>query len=126
MGVVKVSGWSKENLEGAYGRVDECWKWMEWCSTDASKVVGTVRRIEVEEVLCAMDCMKIGKASGPSEVGIELFKAGRDKYLKSLTIIFDDILFRDKLLEEWMLTLLVPIFKENGDLLNPDSYMGVK
>ena len=77
-------------------------------------------------MLCAMDCMKIGKASGPSEVGIELFKAGRDKYLKSLTIIFDGILFRDKLLEEWMLTLLVPIFKENGDLLNPDSNMGVK
>ena len=77
-------------------------------------------------MLCAMDCMKIGKASGPSEVGIELFKAGRDKYLKSLTNIFDDILFRDKLLEEWMLTLLVPIFKENGDLFNPDSYMGVK
>ena len=69
-------------------------------------------------MLCAMDCMKIGKASGPSEVGIELFKAGRDKYLKSLANIFDDILFRDKLLEEWMLTLLVPIFKENRDLFN--------
>ena len=29
-GAVKVSGWSKENLEGAYGKVEECWKWMEW------------------------------------------------------------------------------------------------
>ena len=37
-------------------------------SIDASKVEGAVRRIEVEEVRCAMNRMKIGKASGPSGV----------------------------------------------------------
>ena len=48
-----------------------------------------------------MNCMKIGKAiSWPSEIAIELFKAGGDKCLKSLTNIFNDILFKDKLLEE--------------------------
>ena len=47
----------------------------EWSgSIDASKVEGAVRRIDVEEVRCAMICMKIGKASGPSGVAIELFK----------------------------------------------------
>ena len=35
-------------------------------SIDASKVEGVVRRIEVEEVRCAMNQMKIRKASGPS------------------------------------------------------------
>ena len=45
-------------------------------SIDASKVDGAVRRIEVEEVQCAMNQMKIGKASGPSGVPKELFKAG--------------------------------------------------
>ena len=40
-------------------------------SIDASKVEGAVRRIEVEEVQCAMNCMKIGKASGPSGVAAE-------------------------------------------------------
>ena len=29
-GAVKVSGWSKENLERPYGKLDECWKWMKW------------------------------------------------------------------------------------------------
>ena len=73
----------------------------EWSdSIDASKVEGAVRRIEVEEVLCAMNRMKIGKASGPSGLVIELFKAGGDKCLKSLTNIFNDILFKDKLPEE--------------------------
>ena len=52
-----------------------------------------MRRIEVEEVRCAMNRMKIGKASGPLGVALEMFKAGRDKCLKSLTNIFNDILF---------------------------------
>ena len=59
-----------------------------------------------------MNCMKSRKASEPSGVAIELFKAGGDKCLKSLTNIFN-ILFKDKLPEEW--SSLVPIFKGKGD-----------
>ena len=85
----------------------------EWIdSIDVSKVEGAVRRIKVEEVRCAMDHMKIGKAGG-------------DKCLKSLTNIFN-ILLKDKLPEEWMLSSLVPIFKGKGDPLNPNSYRGIK
>ena len=40
-----------------------------------------------------MNCMKIRKASGPSGVTIEFLKAGGDKCLKSLTSVFNDILF---------------------------------
>ena len=99
----------------------------EWSdSIDASKVEGAVRRIEVEEVRCAMNRMKIGKASGPSGVALEMFKAGGDKCLKSLTNIFNGILFKNKLPEEWMLSSLVPIFKGKGDPLNPNSYRGIK
>ena len=58
----------------------------EWSdSIHAYKVEGAVKRIEVEEIRCAMNRMKIGKASVPSGVAIELFKAGGDKCLKSLT-----------------------------------------
>ena len=56
-------------------------------SIDANKVEGAVRRIEVEEVQCATNRMKIGKTSGSSGVAIELFKTGGDKCLKSLTKI---------------------------------------
>ena len=49
----------------------------EWSgSIDASRVEGAVRRIEIEEVWLAMNRMKIGKASGPSEVALKMFKAG--------------------------------------------------
>ena len=42
--------------------------------------------------------------------------------------IFDifNIVFKDKLLKEWMLSFLVPIFKGKGDLLNPNSNRGIK
>ena len=112
----------KEHMEKLMN-VDE----NEWSdSIDTSKVEGAVKRIEVEEVRCAMNRMKTGKASGPSGVAIELFKAGGDKCLKSLTNIFNDILFKDKLPEEGILSSLVPIFKGKGDLLNPNSYRGIK
>ena len=61
--------------------------------------------------------MKIGKASVPSAVALEMFKASGDKCLKSLTNTFNDILFIDKLLEEWIMSWLVP---------NPNSYRGIK
>ena len=99
----------------------------EWSnSIDATKVEGAVRKIEVEEVWCAINRMKIKKASGPSGVAIEMFKAGGDKCLKFLTNIFNDTLFKDKLPEEWMLSLLVPIFKGKRDSINPNSYRGIK
>ena len=64
-----------------------------------------------------MNQIKIEKASEPSEVAIELFKAGADKCLKYLTKIFHNILFKNKLPEKWMLSSLVPIFKGKGDPL---------
>ena len=73
-----------------------------------------------------MNRMKIGKASGPSGVAMELFKVGGDKCLKPLINIFNDILFKDRLPEEWMLSLLVPIFKDKGDPLNTNSYTAIK
>ena len=73
-----------------------------------------------------MNCMKIGKASGPAGVAIELFKAGGDNCLNFLTNIFNDILLKDKLPKEWMLGLLVSTFKGKGDPLNPNLYRGKK
>ena len=73
-----------------------------------------------------MNRMKIGKASEPSGVALEIFKACGDKCLKSLTNIFNDILFKNKLPEEWMLSSLVPTFKGKRDPLNPNSYRGIK
>ena len=98
----------------------------EWSdSINASKVESAVTRIEVEEVWCAMNRMKIRKAGGPFGVAIELFKAGGDKCLKPLTNIFK-ILFKNMLPREWILSSLVPTFKKKGETLNSNSYRGIK
>ena len=55
-----------------------------------------------------------------------MFKAGGDKSLVSLTNIFNDILLKNKLPEEWMLSSLVPIFQGKMDPLNPNSYRVIK
>ena len=47
-----------------------------------------MRRIEIEELRCAMNHMKIGKANEPSEVAIKLFKTGWNKFFKSFTNIY--------------------------------------
>ena len=46
-------------------------------------------------------------------------KVGGDKCLKYLTNIFNDLFFKDKLPEKWMLSSLVQILKGKGDPLNP-------
>ena len=53
-------------------------------------------------------------------------KPGGDKCLKSLINIFNDILFKDKIPEEWMLSSLEPIFKGPEDPLHQNSYRGIK
>ena len=58
----------------------------EWSdSINGSKVEGSMRRIEVEQVLCAMNRINIRKANQPSGVPVKIFKAGGNKSLKSLT-----------------------------------------
>ena len=100
----------------------------EWSdSIDASEVEIVVRRIEAKEVFWAMNGMKIKKANGSSgNLDLEIFKAVGDKCLKSLTNIFNDILLKDKSLEEWVLSSLVPIFRVKENSLNPNSYRGIK
>ena len=44
---------------------------------------------DVDMAVCRFG--KHGKASGPSGVAIQLFEAGEDKFLKSLTNKFNDI-----------------------------------
>ena len=55
------------------------------------KTEGAVRKIEVEEVQYAMDCMEIREANEHFGVAVELFKASGDKCLKCLTSTSNDI-----------------------------------
>ena len=75
---------------------------------------------------CGMNFMKIRKAGGSSGADIELSKAGGDKCWKSLPNIFNDMLFKDKLSEEQILSSLLPTFEGKGNPLNSNSCRGIK
>ena len=57
----------------------------------------------------------------PPESLLNCLKPVGDNCLKFFTNIFNDILFKDKLPKEWMLSSLVSFFKEKGDPFNLNS-----
>ena len=61
-----------------------------------------------------------------SQIAVKKKKKKKNKCLKSLTNISNDILFKDKLPEECILSLLEPIFEGKGDPRNPNSYRRIK
>lgn len=82
--------WLKVNLEGTYGKIDGG-------SIAASRVVGSVHKMDFEEIQCAMNNMINEEASGLFKVVLEMLKAGWGPCLNSSTAIFNDILFESKL-----------------------------
>ena len=70
--------------------------------------------------------MKSGKASGPTGVVVEMLRAGGKSCLESLTRIFNEMLFENKLPGEWKLSSLVPNYKGKGEPQNTNSYRGIK
>ena len=81
--------------------------------------------IKLEEAETTLKYMKSRKTSQPTSFVVELLRSGRKSCLESLTKIFMR-LFQNKLLNNWMLSLLVPIYKGKGGCLNSNSYRGIK
>ena len=70
--------------------------------------------------------MKTSKACGPDEIPIEVWKCLGDVGIRWLTQLFNKILTTKKMPEEWRRSILVPIFKNKGDIQNCSNYRGIK
>ena len=81
-----------------------------------------VRRITKDEVKAAMKRMKHGKAVGPDDIPIEAWKALGDIGVNFLTKLFNQILETEEMPEEWRKSILVPIYKNKGDIQNCSNY----
>jgi hypothetical protein len=75
-----------------------------------------VRRIQEYEVKEALKKMKIGKMLGPDDIPIEVW----------LTKLFNIIFRSNKMPDEWRRSILVPIFKNKGDIQSYTNYRGIK
>jgi hypothetical protein len=72
----------------------------------------------------ALKKMKIGKALGPDDIPIEVWRCLRDIAIVWLTKLFNTIFRSNKMPDEWRRSILVPIFKNKGDIQSCTNYRG--
>ncbi|KAL5148302.1 Transcriptional adapter ADA2a [Glycine soja] len=84
------------------------------------------RRIQKQEVKEVLKRMSNGKAVGPDNIPIEVWKTLGDRGLEWLTELFNEIMRSKRMPEEWRRSTLVPIYKNKGDIQNCANYRGIK
>jgi len=85
-----------------------------------------VRRIQEVEVGEALKTMKGGKAMGPDGISIEVWRCLGARATVWLTKLFNLIFRSNKMPKEWRRSILVPIFKNKGDVQSCTNYRGIK
>jgi hypothetical protein len=85
-----------------------------------------VRRIQESEVKDILKRMKGGKAMGPNEIHIKVWRSLEDVAIVWLTKLFNLIFRSNKMVDEWSRSILVPIFKNKWDVQSYTNYRGIK
>ncbi|KAJ8347031.1 hypothetical protein SKAU_G00284320 [Synaphobranchus kaupii] len=95
--------------------------------TDNVEIVNQeVQEISKEEVRAAMKRMKSGKAVGPDDIPVETWRCLGEMAVAFLTRLFNNILESETMPEDWRRSVLVPIFKNKGDVQSCSNYRGIK
>ncbi|KAK3547492.1 hypothetical protein QTP86_021194, partial [Hemibagrus guttatus] len=85
-----------------------------------------VNKIRKDEVRKALKRMKSGKAVGPDDISVEVWKCLGEAAVEFLTSLFNRVLESERMPEEWRRSVLVPIFKNKRDVQNCSNYRGIK
>ena len=95
--------------------------------TEETEVVNEeVNCVSREEVKNALRRMKKGKAVGPDELPVEVWKCMEKMGIKFLTRLFNRLLMGEQMPEEWRSSVLIPIYKNKGDAQCCGNYRGIK
>ncbi|KAK3575408.1 hypothetical protein QTP86_026247, partial [Hemibagrus guttatus] len=70
--------------------------------------------------------MKSGKAVGPDDIPVEVWKCLGEAAVEFLTRLFNRVLESERMPEEWRRSVLVPIFKNKGDVQSCSNYRRIK
>ena len=85
--------------------------------TNKTEVVNEeVNCISREEVKNVLRRIKNGKAVGPDEFPVEVWKFIVKIGIKFLTRLFNRLLMGERMPEEWRRSVLIPIYKNKGDV----------
>src|SRR5215470_4611566 len=63
---------------------------------------------------------------GPDDIPIEVWKSLGEKGIVWLTKLFNEILRSKKMPDEWRKSILIPIYKNKGDIQSCGNYRGIK
>ncbi|KAK3562277.1 hypothetical protein QTP86_033344 [Hemibagrus guttatus] len=85
-----------------------------------------VDKIRKDEVRKALKRMKSGKAVGPDDIPVEVWKCLGEAAVEVLASLFNRVLESERMPEEWRRSVLVPIFKNKGDVQSCSNYRGIK
>ena len=88
---------------------------------DAAKVEGPVEKVSRKEVKKAIRKMKQGKAAGLSEVATEMIVAGGRIAEEVMLQLCQRVLNGKRIPNEWKTSVVVPVFKGKGDVMNCNS-----
>ncbi|KAK3523014.1 hypothetical protein QTP86_011091 [Hemibagrus guttatus] len=91
-----------------------------------NSVEQNVDKIRKDEVRKALKRMKSGKAVGPDDIPVEVWKCLGEAAVEFLTSLFNRVLESERMPEEWRRSVLVPIFKNKGDVQSCSNYRGIK
>ncbi|KAK3516208.1 hypothetical protein QTP70_006358 [Hemibagrus guttatus] len=85
-----------------------------------------VDKIRKDEVRKALKRMKSGKAVGPDDIPVEVWKCLGKAAVEFLASLFNRVLESERMPEEWRRSVLVPIFKNKGDVQSCSNYRRIK
>ena len=111
----------KEHMEKIMNEENE---WDRMVETDL--VEGPEEKVACNEIVEAIQGMKSGKATGPSEVSVEMIVASGEIGVKVMMELCQRELDGRKMPDEWKTSVIVPIFKGKGDVMSCGSYREAK
>ena len=92
---------------------------------DGERVNLEVESVSKEEVRENMQRMKNGKAV-VDDIPMEVWKCLGESALKFLTKLYNRTMEGERMPEEWRDSVLIPIFKNKGDVQSCSNYRGIK
>ena len=78
-----------------------------------------------DEIISAINILKTNKAHGSDNVLNEYIKSTKDVFLPIYIKLFNYILQTGSILETWLVGRIFPIYKNKGDIHEPENYRGI-
>ena len=85
-----------------------------------------VNCVSRKEVKNALRRMKKGKAIGPDELPVKVWKCMGEMEIKFLIRLFNRLLLGERMPAEWRRSVLIPIYKNKVDAQYCGNYRGIK